>query len=91
MSTGLKVLLCAAAAAGAIGILLSMLRSRRLLRHLLLTAVSGIAALYAVNALGMLTGIGLSVNALSLSVSAIGGAPGVISLLLLDTLFQLNA
>ncbi|MDR1464030.1 MAG: pro-sigmaK processing inhibitor BofA family protein [Oscillospiraceae bacterium] len=83
----LKVVLCSLAAAGALAILLSMLRSRHLLRNLLLTALSGVASLYAVNALGLLTGIKIAVNALSLGVSAVGGMPGVISLLLLNTIF----
>ncbi len=90
MSTTLKVLLYALAGGGALAILLSMLRSRRLLRCLLLTAFSGIAALYAVNALGLLAGISVPVNGLSLGVSAVGGAPGVIALLLADTVFKLG-
>jgi hypothetical protein len=90
MTTTLKVMLCALTGGGALAILVSMLRQRKLLRYLLLSAVSGVAALYAVNALGLFTGISLSVNALSLGVSAVGGAPGVISLLLLDTLFALR-
>ena len=88
MPTTLKVLLCALAAGGAIVILLSMLRSRRLLRCLLLTAASGVAALYAVNALGLLGGVTLSVNWFTLGLSAVGGAPGVVALLLADTVFH---
>ncbi|MDR3313781.1 MAG: pro-sigmaK processing inhibitor BofA family protein [Oscillospiraceae bacterium] len=90
MPTTLRVLLCALAAGDALAILLAMLRSRRLLRCLVLTAASGIASLYAVNALGLLSGIKLPVNGFSLGISAIGGAPGVIALLLTDTLFQLG-
>jgi hypothetical protein len=90
MSTGLKVLLCSLAAGGSLAILVAALRSRRLLRNLLLSAVSGVAALYAVNALGLLTGIALPVNALSLSVGAVGGATGVVALLLTDTFLRLH-
>jgi len=87
MTTQLKVLLCALAGGGCLAILVSMLRSRRLLRNLLLSAVSGVAALYAVNALGLLTGIRLAVNGLTLGVSAVAGPPGVAALLLADVMF----
>ncbi|MDR2647793.1 MAG: pro-sigmaK processing inhibitor BofA family protein [Oscillospiraceae bacterium] len=89
MPTTLKVILCAVAASGTLVILLSALRQRRLIRYVLLTVLSGVAALFAVNALGAFTGISLPVNGLSLGVSAVGGTPGVISLLLLNTLFTL--
>ncbi|MCL2107699.1 MAG: pro-sigmaK processing inhibitor BofA family protein [Oscillospiraceae bacterium] len=88
MTTQLKVLLCALAGGGALAILVSMLRARRLFRYLLLSAVSGVAALYAVNALGLLTGMRLAVNGLTLAVSAAAGPPGVIALLLADTLLR---
>lgn len=87
MTTQLKVLLCALAGGGSLAIVMSMLRTRRLLRNLLLSVISGIAALYAVNALGLLTGIRLAVNGFTLGVSAVAGPPGVIALLLADTLF----
>ena len=87
MTTQLKVLLCALAGGGGLAIFVSMLRSRRLIRNLLLSALSGVAALYAVNALGLLTGIRLAVNGLTLGVSAVAGPPGVVALLLADTIF----
>ncbi|MDR2686850.1 MAG: pro-sigmaK processing inhibitor BofA family protein [Oscillospiraceae bacterium] len=87
MTTQLKVLLCALAGGGSLAILVSMLRSRRLIRNLLLSAVSGVAALYAVNALGLLLGLRLAVNGLTLGVSAVAGPPGVIAMLLADALF----
>lgn len=87
MTTQLKVLLYALAGGGCLAIIVSMLRSRRLLRNLLLSIVSGVAALYAVNALGLLTGIRLAVNGLTLGISAAAGLPGVVALLLADTLF----
>ena len=86
MTTQLKVLLCALAGGGSLAIFVSMLRSRRLIRSLLLSAVSGVAALYAVNALGLLLGLRLAVNGLTLGVSAVAGPPGVIAMLLADAL-----
>jgi len=88
MTTQLKVLLCALAGGGALAILASMLRARKLLRYLLLSAMSGVAALYAVNAVGLLTGMRLAVNWLTLGVSAVAGPPGVVALLLADTLLR---
>lgn len=88
MTTQLKVLLCALAGGGCLAIFVSMLRSRRLLRNLLLSAVSGIAALYAVNALGLLLGLRLAVNGLTLGVSAVAGPPGVAAMLLADVMIR---
>jgi len=90
MTTQLKVLLCALAGGGALAVLVSMLRSRRLLRYLLLSVLSGVAALYAVNAVGMLTSTRLAVNGLTLGVSAMAGPPGVVALLLMDVLFKMG-
>jgi len=86
MTVQLQVLLYALAGGATLAILLVMLKSKRLLRNLLLTAFSGVAALYAVNAVGLLTGTRLSINFLTLGVGAIAGAPGVVGLLLMDTL-----
>ncbi|MDR2524653.1 MAG: pro-sigmaK processing inhibitor BofA family protein [Oscillospiraceae bacterium] len=87
MTKTLLTVLCGLAAVGGLALLLAVLRSGRPLRNLLLSAVSGLAALLAVNALGTLAGISLAVNWFSLGVSAAGGAPGVISLLLADVIF----
>ena len=88
MTTQLKVLLYALAGGGSAAILVSLLRSRRLLRYLLLSAVSGVAALYAVNAIGLLAGVRIAVNGMTLAVSAIAGPPGVAAMLLADALFN---
>jgi len=87
MTIQLKMFLYAAAGGGGIAVLLSLLRSRRFFRYILLSAASGVAALFAVNAVGMLTSAGLAVNGLTLGVSAAAGPPGVIALLLLDAVF----
>ena len=86
MTIQLQILLYVLAGGATLAVLMMMLRSKRLLRNFLLTALSGVAALYAVNAVGLLTGTRLSINFLTLGVSAIAGAPGVVGLLLMDTL-----
>ena len=88
MTTQLKVFLYAVAGGGGIAVLLALLRSRRFFRYLLLSAASGVAALFAVNAVGMLTCAGLAVNGFTLGVSAAAGPPGVIALLLADILLM---
>ena len=91
MTIQLQVLLYALAGGGAVAIFIAMLRQRRLLRYLLLSAISGVAALYAVNAIGLLAGIRLAVNGLTLAVSAVAGPPGVVGLLLADAMLRVNS
>ena len=88
MTTQLKVLLYALGGGGTLAVLVSMLRSRKLIRHLLLGVLSGVASLYAVNAVGLLFGLRLAVNWLTLGVSAAAGPPEVVALLLADTLLR---
>lgn len=68
-------------------ILLSMLRSKRFLSAFLLSGVQGIAAFFAVNFAGGFFSVHLPLNWGHLAVSAVGGTPGVILLLLLNTMF----
>jgi len=88
MTTQLKILLYTLAGGGTAAVLVSMLRSRRLVRYLLLSVLSGVAALYAVNAVGLLAGIRLAVNWLTLGVSAVMGPPGVAAMLLADVMLR---
>ncbi len=73
--------------AGGGAILLSMLRTKRFVSALLLSGVQGVAAFFAANFAGGFFGVHLPLNWGHLAVSAIGGTPGVILLLLLNTLF----
>ncbi|MDR1734095.1 MAG: pro-sigmaK processing inhibitor BofA family protein [Oscillospiraceae bacterium] len=88
MTDTLRILLYAVAAGAGLLILLAMLKSRRFVRNLILSAFSGVCGLYAVNALGMLTGSAISVNWFSLGVSAVGGVPGVIALLMAEIVMK---
>lgn len=76
------------AAAGII-ILFSMFSTKKFFSSLLLTALQGVIALIAANIAGGFFGTHISVNVFSLLVSAFGGTPGVIFLLLADTIFKL--
>ena len=63
--------------------LYAMKKSRHFIKYLFLTVLQGWSALLAVNASGLLTGVTLPLNALTLGVSAIFGTPGVIMNLLI--------
>lgn len=69
-------------------ILVSMLKTHRLFRSLVLSAVQGAAAVFAVNFIGEFTGLHISLNWFSAAVSSIGGLPGVI-FLVMNNLFAL--
>lgn len=63
---------------------LLLFRLRRLFGAVVLSALGGFLALAAINLTGTLTGILLPVNLFSVGISAVLGAPGVISLLLMQ-------
>ena len=50
----------------------------------MLSAFQGIAAMFAVNITGLVTGVALSVNWYTILTCALMGIPGVISMLVLD-------
>ena len=88
MSIFFKSVTVALVSACALAVLITMLRSDKAFRAFLLTCLQGVAALFAVNITGLLTGVTLSVNWCSLGAGAIFGTPGVISLLILDVIFS---
>lgn len=65
-------------------ILGAMLRSGHAFKALLMSVLQGVAALFAVNVLGTLTGVTLAVNWWTLGISSLGGTAGVILLLVLN-------
>ena len=84
----MKTVLVIIAAAAALAITVFAVTERRGLSALFLNAIGGLAALFAVNITGLATGIQLSVNRWSLGAGALLGVPGVISMLILDTVFK---
>ena len=68
-------------------ILITMLRTKRFFTMLFLTALQGLAAFFAVNFVGGFFGVHLAMNWGHLGISALGGVPGVILLLLINTMF----
>lgn len=59
-------------------VLLSMKKSGHFFKSLTLSAVMGTASLLAVNASGVLTGVSVNVNALSIASGIVFGTPGII-------------
>lgn len=70
-------------AGGAIVILGRMVKTKHFVKSLLMSAIQGIFALFAVNAVGIISGVTIAVNGITMAISCIGGVPGVILLLLL--------
>ncbi|HAQ63490.1 MAG: pro-sigmaK processing inhibitor BofA family protein [Clostridia bacterium] len=69
-------------------ILISMVRSGRFFSALIITALQGITALFSADFIGSFIGVNLSVNAFTITLSALGGIPAVILLLISGVLFR---
>ncbi len=65
-------------------ILVSAYKTKRFFSCIILSALQGIAALFAVNALGLVTGLHLSLNGYTILTSAFGGTPAVIGLIVME-------
>ncbi len=68
-------------------ILLFIFKSPKGGRSFFLSALQGVAALFAVNLSGMITGVTLALNYWTAGVSALLGLPGVICMLIMKTVF----
>lgn len=82
--------LWAVAAALTLAVFVALVRGGRPLRTALSSGVQGIGALLAVNVAGIFTGVSLGVNAFTALCCAVLGAPGVVALLVLKTVFHLG-
>ncbi len=58
--------------------LVYMKKSGHFIKAFIFTAIHGLTALFAVNALGVITGVTLSVNGLTIGSGIIFGTPGII-------------
>lgn len=68
-------------------VIISAFKTRRFISCLFLSALQGIAAIFAVNALGLVTGLHLSLNGYTVAASVIGGTPAVIGMIVTEILF----
>ncbi|MDR3344036.1 MAG: pro-sigmaK processing inhibitor BofA family protein [Oscillospiraceae bacterium] len=83
----MKILAIVLLGAAAAFVLWSMVKTRRPLIALLLTALSGTAALFAVNLLGTVLPISLPINWTTLGTGVLMGVPGIIGMLVLQIAF----
>ena len=65
-------------------IFITSVKSKRFFTALLLTALQGVCALFAVNFIGTFLSVHIPINGWTVGVSSIGGVSGVIMLLLCD-------
>lgn len=72
-----------ALSAGALAVFTALIKSGHFIRYMLLSAISGIGSLFAVNLLSSVTGVSIALNYITLSVSSVFGISGVIGLLLM--------
>ncbi len=69
-------------------LLITYYKSKKFFTMILLTALQGICALFAVNLIGKFIEVHIPVNSYTLSLSSIGGVAGVIMMLLCDTFMR---
>ena len=84
----MKALITVSLAIAGLLIIISMLRSKRFFSALILTAIEGIAALFAIDWIGSFIGVNLPVNGYTAALCALGGIPGVIFLLIADVILR---
>lgn len=88
MSVLFKSGLVAALVLSVLIIIISAIKTKRFFSCVILSALQGIIAVFASNALGLVTGLHLSLNAYTIAASAIGGTPAVIGLIILEIIFK---
>lgn len=87
MSGLLKFGVVASLALACLIIVISAFKTKRLFSCFILSTLQGIAAIFAVNALGLVTGLHLSLNGYTIAASVIGGTPAVIGMIVTEILF----
>lgn len=69
-------------------ILISMIKTKRFLAALIFSCLQGLVALFAANFISGFADMNVSLNPYTIALSAVGGIPGVIFLLLCGVLFK---
>ena len=65
-------------------VLITYIKSKRFFTAMILTALQGLCALFAVNFIGGFLAVHISVNIWTMGLSSVGGVSGVIMILLSD-------
>lgn len=87
MSLGMQILCYTVGGLIAVWILIGLFKSGKPIRSLAVSAIQGFCALAAVNITGAFTGVSIGLNLFSTIGAVALGVPGVITLLILKTLF----
>lgn len=82
----MKVIVLSLLIIGAIIVMVSIIKSRQIVKNVFLSIFQGIASLLAVNVLGLLTGVTIPFNWYTISFVSVFGMPSCIALLLADTM-----
>ena len=82
------VLFYALLTVGVTVIIVTVLKTKRLISAVILSVLQGVGSLFAVNFIGTFIGVHLPVNAFSLSVTSVLGSSGTALLLFCQTLFR---
>ncbi len=69
-------------------IMIAMVKTHHFFRTLIISAIQGITALFAVNLIGDFIGVHIALNSFSLFVGGFGGLPGIIFLLINNIFVQ---
>lgn len=83
----LKFGVIAALSVACVIVVVSAFRTKRFFSCVILSTLQGVGAIFAVNALGLVTGLHISLNGYTLAASAIGGTPAVIGMIITEILF----
>lgn len=70
----------------AVVVFIFMFKEKRFVKNILLSSATGISALFAVNFIGSFIALSIPINVFFLIFSALFGLPGVITLVVFDTL-----
>lgn len=84
----MKAVLVSALIAAGFLIVIAMLRSKRFFTALLVSALQGIAALFAMDFIGGFVSVNLPINGYTVLLSAVGGIPAVILIILADVILR---
>lgn len=88
--TPLMIALWAAAAAVSLAVFIALVKGGRPIRGAVSSCLQGFGALLAVDVAGIFTGVSVGVNALTAFCCGVLGVPGVITLLILRTIFRIG-
>lgn len=72
----------------ALAVLISLVKSKHFFVALMLTAIQGLSALFAVDYIGGFIGVNVNINPFTLALSSLGGIPGVSFLLLISIILK---